>query len=104
MSAGDTFRAMAAQKADSDAYRDEYDACKLALIEQGWTAEELAELAGILLIDLADGPGVERPFPLAKDERRALWRNWFKEKVTAAGAAGINQRIRQEQQAEKRAD
>ncbi len=102
MNAAEKMAAMRDKEAESEAYRNDYDACKLALIDQGWTADELAELQGILLIDLADGPGVERPFPLAKDERRALWWNWFKEKVTPAGAAGINQRIRASQ-AEKKA-
>lgn len=94
LSSGDRLRALSAKKAESDAFRQQYDDCKAALVEQGWTADAIEELQAVLLLDLAEGAGVERDFPMPLAERRECWANWFKSKV-AESVSGVNQRIRQ---------
>lgn len=96
MSSGDRLRALSAKKADSDYFRQQYEDCKLALVEQGFTTQEIEELQDLLKIDLAEGPGVARDFSMTLAERRECWANWFKEKVTGSRSAGINRRIRQQ--------
>lgn len=89
MTAAEKVAAMAARKRESDEFRALYDAYKELI-----TQEEAEELAEILRVDLAEGPGVERPFPMTLEERRACWRDWFKGKLTKNTAAGVNGRIR----------
>ena len=99
MSAGDQIREMSARKLESDSFRSAYDLCKEALITNGWSQEEISELSGILKVDLSEGPGIERPFPMKLEERRASWKQWFCEKKKAIG---INERIRAEIVLEKK--
>ena len=94
MTPAERLSALAASKRESEAFRADYDACKESLAAEGWTREAFEELAEILKVDLADGPGVERPFPMTLDERRACWRGWFREKIAKNPVAGINARMR----------
>ena len=94
MSTVDQLRALSAKKADSESFKAAYGLCKDELRAMGWTDEHMAELAEILAVDLAEGPGVERPFPMTLEERRACWRNWFAFYIIHTdGVAGIQQRI-----------
>lgn len=88
-SALDRLRAANEKKNESEAFRADYAAYRETL-----SPEDAEELAEILRVDLAEGPGVERPFPMTLEERRACWRDWFKGKLTKNTAAGINGRIR----------
>ena len=88
-----------AMKHDSEAFRAAYNLCKEALITNGWSQEEISELSGILKVDLSEGPGIERPFPMTLEERRESWKKWFCEKNKAIG---INERIRAEIVLEKK--
>ena len=87
----DRLRSESVRRTESDSFRSAYDLCKEALITNGWSQEEISELSGILKVDLSEGPGIERPFPMKLEERRASWKQWFCEKNKAIG---INERIR----------
>ena len=87
----DRLRSESARRTESDSFHSAYDLCKEALITNGWSQEEISELSGILKVDLSEGPGIERPFSMTLEERRAGWKQWFCEKN---GAIGINERIR----------
>ena len=71
-------RAMRDEQARRDALKQQYEACKRSLVESfGWSEDDIRELQEVLKIDLAAGPGVERPFPMSLEERRECWLKWF---------------------------
>jgi hypothetical protein len=94
MTAEERLRALSERKADSERFRAAYALCKESLVEQGWSESDLADLYAVLAADLAEGPGVERPFVLTLDERRSAWRAWFAFHVLAGRSSGVQERIR----------
>lgn len=84
----DAMQRLAAAKAKADttdSLRSLYRRTRAFLRDSmNWTDEEIAELDDVIRIDFADGPGVERPFAMDKEERIECWRGWCNAKLGVA--------------------
>lgn len=96
---------MRAAKAESERVATLFAACCAALVDEGWSNEDLAEMKACVKADFSEGAGVPRPFEMLLAERRTCWINWFAEVAGAQGSAaeGVNIRLREQIKREKMA-